>query len=91
MRRAGFHDDLIPGQLCVQLYIDAIERLAREELKLFSLAVTGKVDPARLPEMALAALKHIEEPICLLRRKLLLRALQELRVDAELEHTGTDD
>lgn len=90
MKRAGFDDHLIPSQLCIQLYVDAVGRLAREELKLFSRAVTGKVDAARLPEMALAGLRHIEQLICLLRRKLLLRALQELRVDAEIEQTGTD-
>ena len=90
VKRAGFDEDVISGHLCIELYVDAIGRLARDELKLFSRAVTGKVDPVRLPEMALAGVKHIEQLICLLRRKLLLRSLQELRADSEIEATGTD-
>jgi len=91
LKRAGFRDDLIPGQLCIQVYVDALARLAKEELKLFSRAMDGNVDAARLPDMALAGLGHVEELICLLRRKLLLRALQELRIDSEVEQTGTDN
>jgi DNA-binding transcriptional MerR regulator len=89
MKRAGFDEDLIPGELCIQVYVDAVGNLARDELKLFSRAVTGKVPPGRLPEMAMAGLKHIEQFICLLRRKLLLRALQDLRAEADIEQTGT--
>jgi DNA-binding transcriptional MerR regulator len=89
MKRAGFDEGLIVGHPCIELYMDAIGRLAREELKLFSRAVTGKVDAARLAEMALAGVRHMEPLICLLRRKLLLRCLQELRADSEIEATGT--
>jgi DNA-binding transcriptional MerR regulator len=90
MKRAGFDDDLIPKEVCVPLYVDAIGTLAREELKMFSRAVTVAVEPERVPELAIAGVKLVEQFIVLLRRKLLLRAIQELRYEAETESTGTD-
>ena len=87
---AGFDDQLIPRELCLSLYVESIDRLAREELRLFSRAVTGTVDPERLPEMAMAGVRLVEQFIVLLRRKLLLRAIQDLRAEAEAEPTGTD-
>jgi DNA-binding transcriptional MerR regulator len=91
MRRAGFEDDLIPKEVCVPLYVDAIGKLAREELLMFSRAVTGKMPPARVAELAITGTKLIEQLMILLRRKLLLRALQDLRIEMEAEPTGTDD
>jgi DNA-binding transcriptional MerR regulator len=90
MKKAGFDDELIPKELGVSLYVETIGKLAREELKMFSRAVTGTVEPARLPEMAMAGIKLVEQFIVLIRRKLLLRAIQELRHEAEAEKTGTD-
>jgi hypothetical protein len=91
MQRAGFDEDLISKEHCVPLYVEAIAELAREELKMFSRAVTGKVDEARLPELAMAGVKLAEQFIVLLRRKLLLRAIQDLRHEAEVEKTGTGE
>lgn len=91
MGEAGFDRSLIPRELGVPLYVEAIGKLAREELKVFSRAVNGKVDDAKLAEMAMAGVKIIEQFIVLLRRKLLLRAIQELREQTSKEPTGTED
>src|SRR5688572_3975360 len=42
IKRAGFDDQLIPRELCLSLYVESIDRLAREELRLFSRAVTAR-------------------------------------------------
>jgi DNA-binding transcriptional MerR regulator len=91
MGEAGFDRTLIPRELGVPLYVEALGSLAREELKVFSRAVTGKVDDAKLAEMAMAGVKIVEQFIVLLRRKLLLRAIQELREQTSKESTGTED
>jgi len=91
MGEAGFDRSLVPRELSVPMYVDALASLAREELKIFSRAVTGKVDDAKLAEMAIAGVKIVEQFIVLLRRKMLLRAIQELREQTTEESTGTGD
>jgi len=91
MKKAGFDDELIPKEICVPLYVEAVGSLAREELRMFSRAVTGNVEEERLPELAMAGMKLVEQFIVLLRRKLLLQALQALRQESVAEQTGTDD
>jgi hypothetical protein len=36
-------------------------------------------------------MKHAEQFIALLRRKMILRAMAEIRLDSETENTGTND
>jgi DNA-binding transcriptional MerR regulator len=91
MGEAGFDNDLIPREVGIPLYVEALGKLAREELQIFSRAVTGKVDDAKLAELAMAGVKVVEQFIVLLRRKLLLRAIQELREQTTNESTGTED
>jgi DNA-binding transcriptional MerR regulator len=81
--RAGLRKDLIPNRVSLPIYVDAIEKLAREELKMFTRAVTGKVEEGHVATMALAGVKLVERFIVLLRRKLLLRLIQELRQEKE--------
>ena len=84
MTKAGYDDDFIPHKLSTPVYFEALDKLAREELKMFSRAVTGKdVGDARIAEMALAGMKLAEQFIVLLRRKLILRAIQQLREESE--------
>ncbi len=90
MKQAGFDDDLIPKEVCIPVYVEAIARLATAELRMFSRAVTGKVAPERVPELAMAGMKLVEQFLILLRRKLLLRAIQELRHEAQAEQETTD-
>ena len=91
MRSAGFDESLIPQGVGIPVYVETINKLAREELTMFSRAVTGKVDDAKLAEMAMSGVKIVEQFIVLLRRKLLLRAIQELREQTTEESTGTGD
>jgi DNA-binding transcriptional MerR regulator len=83
LEHAGLRQDVIPQQVSLPIYVDAVERLAREELKMFSRAVTGKVEEGQVATMALAGVKLVERFIVLLRRKLLLRLIQELRQEKE--------
>ncbi|MFP6610469.1 MAG: MerR family transcriptional regulator [Deltaproteobacteria bacterium] len=92
LQRAGIDEGFVPAELSVPKYVKAIDALAREELKMFTQAATAKVDdPAQVARMALDGLKLTERFIVLLRRKMMLRAIQELRMDAENESTGTGD
>jgi len=91
MRRAGIGPELFPYETTLPIYVDALEKLAREELKIFSRAVTDRSDPERVPEMAIAAMKYAEQFMALLRRKMILRAMAELRLESETEITGTND
>lgn len=79
----GIDKSLIPNEIALPIYVDAIERLAHEELKMFSRAVTGKVEEGRLATMALAGVKLVERFLVLLRRRLLLRLIQEMRQEKE--------
>ena len=79
------------SQTALPIYVDALSKLASQELTLFSRSVTGKVDNAKLAEMAFAGIRSVEQFIVLLRRKLMLRAIQELREESNTESTGTDD
>jgi len=79
MQEAGFSRDLLPPDRVLPLYVRTFQNLAREELTLFAEATDGSVDEARLAEMALAGVNLAGQFIVLLRRKLLLRAIEELR------------
>jgi DNA-binding transcriptional MerR regulator len=89
MRSVGFDDSLIPKNIGIPMYVETLNKLAREELTIFSRAVTDKVDDAKLAEMAMAGVKIVEQFIVLLRRKLLLRAIQELREQTNEESAAT--
>lgn len=85
MRDAGLGDELFPHQAILPVYVEAVEKLARQELKIFSRGVTGKIDAAEVAELAIASVKNVEQFIILIRRKLLLKVLQELRMKSETE------
>ncbi len=89
LEEAGFNTELIPHQVTLPIYVKAIDRLAADELKLFTRAVTDKVGEDQVPDMALAGVKLVEQFIVLLRRKRLLKAIQGLR--QETKSTGTHD
>ena len=91
MRAAGFHDGLIPLKAALPVYVDTLDTLARQELRLFTRGVNGHVEEARAAELALAGVRIVEQFILLIRRKRLLQALQELRAEQWTDSTGTDD
>ncbi len=79
MEKAGLNKERFPHRVSMPIYATAMDKLAQEELKIFTQSVTGKVDDSELPEMALAGVKLGEQLIVLLRRKMLLKGIQELR------------
>lgn len=83
LESAGLRHDVIAQEVSLPIYTDAIEKLAREELKMFTRAVTGKVEEGQVATMALAGVKLVERFIVLLRRKVILRLIQELRHEKE--------
>lgn len=91
MQAAGFDEGLIPIKTALPVYIEALDGLARQELRLFTRVVSGKVEKARAAELALAGVRTVEQFILLIRRKRLLQALQELRAEQWEDSTGTDD
>lgn len=91
MREAGFSEDLISLREALPVYVEAVDALARQELGIFTRGVTGKVAGARIAELALAGIKHMEQLLLLVRRKRLLQAVQEIDATAWVDSTGTDD
>jgi DNA-binding transcriptional MerR regulator len=73
MRQAGFVDALgfKPDQL--RLYVDFVQWLAREELRVFSHGVTGKVATEPTARMAEAGINLVNQILGLLRKATILR------------------
>ncbi len=88
LKEAGFSSELIPIETTMPIYLEAMDKLAQAELKIFTRAVTGKVDDGEVAQMALEGVKLIEDFIVLLRRKRMLKAIQELRRNNESTGTG---
>lgn len=86
MRRAGFTEALGfgPGQL--RVYVDMVRWLAREELRMFTQGVTGRVPTERAARMAEEGITVLNQVLGLLRRATLLRYIAEGNVpDGEVE------
>ena len=89
LREAGLTSELLPYEQTMPAYVEAISKLVADELTFFTRAVTGKVDDAEVPRLALTGVKLGEKLIGLLRRKLILRAIQDLRSQSTAESSGT--
>lgn len=85
LRRSGYVDELgfVPENL--RLYVDAVRWLAREELRLFTRGVTGKVGEEETAAMAERGIEVVNEIIGLLRRSTLLRFIAEGNLPAGRE------
>ena len=88
LQEHGFDEGFIPTDVALPLYVNAIDKLVTDELKLFTKAATGRIDEAKIAEMALAGVKLLEQFLVLLRRKRMLKAIQDLRHDNEKESVG---
>lgn len=89
LREAGLTSELLPYAQTMPAYVEAIGKLVAEELKFFTRGVIGNVDDADVPQLALAGMKLGEKLIGLLRRKLMLRAIQDLRSQSTADSSGT--
>jgi DNA-binding transcriptional MerR regulator len=77
IRRAGFSADLGFVAADAKLYVEMIQWLVRQELRLFSSRVAGKVDGDSARDMAQRGIDRIGRLLVLLRERILLRFVAE--------------
>jgi DNA-binding transcriptional MerR regulator len=77
VRRAGYSAELGFTPINLRLYVELIRWLAREELRLFSRGVTGKVDTETSAHMAEEGITAVGLMIAELRKATLLRFIAE--------------
>lgn len=77
VRRAGFSDALGFGPHRLRLYVDLVSWLAREELRMFSQGLTGRVGTEEAVRMAEDGITLVNPIIGLLRRQILLRYIAQ--------------
>jgi DNA-binding transcriptional MerR regulator len=91
MRAAGFREELGFGAANLRVYVDFVQWLAREELRLFSHGVTGRVDTETSARMAEAGINFINQMIGLLRKTTLLRYIAQGNVPAPADSEPSAD
>ena len=84
-RSAGFTPEAGFPVEYVGLYVDMVDWLAREELRLFSRGVTGKVTGQAAVDLAEQGIELGDQLVGLLRRKTILRLIAEGDVGAQPE------
>ncbi|MCW5892296.1 MAG: MerR family transcriptional regulator [bacterium] len=77
VRAAGFSDALGFGPHRLRLYVDLVSWLAREELRMFSQGLTGRVSTEEAVRMAEDGITLVNPIIGLLRRQILLRYIAQ--------------
>jgi hypothetical protein len=73
MRQAGYTNELgfVPENL--RIYVDFVRWLAREELRIFSHGVAGRVDVEQSVRMAESGISFVNQIIALFRKATILR------------------
>jgi DNA-binding transcriptional MerR regulator len=82
LRSAGFEETLGFRAADVRLYVDVVRMLAREELRVFTRGITGRVESERATQMAEEGIETVNRMLALLRRETLLRFVAEGNVPA---------
>jgi DNA-binding transcriptional MerR regulator len=77
VRQAGFTDALGFGPENIDLYVEFVQALARQELRLFAQGIAGRVDTEQARRMAEDGITLINQVITLLRKRVLLRYIAE--------------
>lgn len=77
LRKAGFTPEAGFPVEHVGLYVDMVEWLAREELRVFSRGVTGRVEGQAAVDMAEHGIDVVNQVIAVLRKNTLLRLIAE--------------
>jgi hypothetical protein len=90
IRRAGFTDDLGFGPEDAKLYVEMVQWLARQELRIFSRGVTGKVSSDLARSMAQRGIDGLGRILTLLREATLLRYIAEGNVPDDAADPRTD-
>ncbi|MBI3767616.1 MAG: MerR family transcriptional regulator [Deltaproteobacteria bacterium] len=87
LREAGFDHHLGFGAASFRVYAEFVRWLAREELRLFTQGVTGRVTPEVSARMAEAGINCMNQMVALLRKATLLRYIAEGNVPTESAET----
>jgi DNA-binding transcriptional MerR regulator len=82
LRKAGFVDALGFPVENLSLYVDFVRWLAREELRLFTRGIAGRVGTERATRMAEDGITHVNQLLGLLRKTTLLRYIAEGNIPA---------
>lgn len=77
LRRAGYSRELGFEPEIAKLYVEMVQWLVRQELRIFTSRVAGKVDPEAARRMAEAGIDGLSRMIVLLREATLLRFISE--------------
>ncbi|HEV7735264.1 MAG TPA: MerR family transcriptional regulator [Candidatus Binatia bacterium] len=77
VRRAGFTEALGIGTQNLRLYLEMVQWLAREEIRIFTAGVTGKVDTETSARMAEDGITIMNELVAELRKATLLRYIAQ--------------
>ena len=77
LRQAGFSPELGFGPENMRLYVDFVRWLAREELRIFSHGVAGKVGVETSVRMAESGISLVNQILSLLRKATILRYVSE--------------
>lgn len=77
MRQAGFSEPLGFGPENVELYVEFVQALAREELRVFTKGIAGRVTTDGARRMAEDGIVLLNQLIALLRKQTLLRYIAE--------------
>jgi DNA-binding transcriptional MerR regulator len=82
LRKSGYVDALGFRVENLSLYVDFVRWLAREELRLFTRGIAGRVGGDRARRMAEDGITHVNQLLALLRKATLLRYIAEGNVPA---------
>lgn len=77
IRRAGYTNERGFGPQDAKLYVEMVQWLARQELRLFSSRVAGNVDPETARDMAQRGIDGLSRFLVLLRESTILRYIAE--------------
>ena len=83
MRRLGFTEERGFSGRVLRLHVDFVEWLAREELRIFSAGIVGKVPTEEAARMAEAGIEQINGMLPALRRRTLLKYIAEGNIPAD--------
>jgi DNA-binding transcriptional MerR regulator len=83
LREAGFDERLGFTAANFRVYVDFVRWLAREELRMFTHGLTGRVTPEVSARMAEAGINGVNQMLTLLRKNTLLRYIAEGNVPVD--------
>lgn len=90
LRAAGFSAALGFSPESIGLYVDFIGMLVREELRVFSHAIAGRVGADVSRAMGEAGIDKLGELLTVLRKETMIATIADFGLQAEVDRTGSD-